>query len=504
MDGPSIELQVDRISKRFGETRALSNVSLSVLPGSVHALVGENGAGKSTLGRIIAGAVQPDEGTVVIDGEAVAFAEPRAALERGVALIAQEITLVPMLGAAENVLLGVEPRRLGVVDRRSVRERYRALAGEVGFELPEGVAVGKLPVAMQQQVEVLRALARNARLIVMDEPTARLSAREVEKLHGVVRSLAASGRSVLLISHFLAEVLDVADTVTVLRDGQHVLTGPTSEATEASLIEAMLGRRLTAQFPEQRRPAADAPVLLRTESLSGMGFSDISIEVRAGEIVGLAGLVGAGRSELAHAIAGAAPASTGSIELRGSPAPMRSPRDARARGVVMIPESRRSQGLFPLRAVRENMSIQSLDAMSRRGLVDRRTERALTTEVAAQVNVIGSLDGPIAALSGGNQQKALFARSLLCGPALLVADEPTRGVDIGAKRAIYDLLVRLATEGMGILLVSSEAEEIIGLAHRAYVMRGGRITAHLAGEAITEAAILAAAFAPAAARGAVA
>jgi len=494
MQSPAIELRVERVSKQFGETRALSEVSLGVLPGSVHALVGENGAGKSTLGRIIAGAIGPDAGSVIVDGEPVVFARPRDALELGIALIAQELALVPSLGAAENILLGVEPRRWGFIERRELRRRYRQLATDAGFELPEGVAIGAMPVAQQQQVEILRALARDARLIVMDEPTARLSAAEAEKLHATVRSLAAGGRSVLLISHFLKEVLDVADTVTVLRDGALVATGPTATATEASLIEAMLGRKMTAQFPDRRLVGADAPIALETRELTGSGFANASIRVSAGEIVGLAGLVGAGRSELAHAIAGAAPILSGELQVAGRTRRFRSPRQALGERVVLIPESRRDQGLFVLRPVRENVSVSRIDAFTRLGLVERRRERAAAGSALKRVNVVGAPEAPVLTLSGGNQQKVLFARSLLSAPALLIADEPTRGVDVGAKRAIYELLVELAADGMGVLLISSELDEILGLAHRAYVMRAGTINAELAADEITEAAILAAAF----------
>ena len=495
MPSPAIDLRVERVSKQFGETRALSDVSLGVLPGSVHALVGENGAGKSTLGRIIAGAIEPDAGAILVDGESVAFTRPRDALERGIALIAQEIALVPTLGAAENVLLGVEPRRLGFVDRRALRRRFEALAADAGFELPDGVAIGALPAGGQQQVEILRALARDARLIVMDEPTARLSAAEATKLHSTIRSLAASGRSVLLISHFLKEVLEVADTVTVLRDGSLVSTTSTADVTEARLIEAMLGRRLTAQFPDPRPPAADAPVVLETRGLTGIGFSDVSISVAAGEIVGMAGLVGAGRSELGHAIVGATSVMSGELLVGGQPQRFASPRQALRKRLALIPESRHDQGLFTLRPVRENVSVASLDAFTRLGLVDRPRERTATNAAIERVSVVGAPEAPVLTLSGGNQQKVLFARSVLSSPALLVADEPTRGVDVGAKRAIYELLVELAAGGMGVLLISGEMEEILGLAHRAYVMRAGAISAELAGDAITEAAILAAAFA---------
>ena len=488
-------LQAERISKRFGETRALSDVSLSVLPGSVHALVGENGAGKSTLGRIIGGVIRPDVGELRLDGRRMVLHSPRDALDRGIACIAQEIALVPALSATENVLLGLESSTAGFVRRARMYDRYREIAGSVGFEVPADTPVRMLPIAQQQQVEILRALSRDAQLIVMDEPTARLSSEETGKLHTVIRALADSGRSVLLISHYLKEVLEVADIVTVLRDGEVVSSMPTSEASESSLIAAMIGRRLGAQFPEKAPPAPDAPMALETRALSGRGFTNVSIQVRAGEIVGLAGLVGAGRSDLGHALAGAAPATSGEILVEGAVRHFDSPAAGRRGGVVLIPESRRDQGLFFLRSIRENVSVASLDRFTRFGIVDRRQERTVSEDARQRVSVAARGETPVAALSGGNQQKLLFARSMLLHPRILVADEPTSGVDVGAKRAIYELLVDLAQNGMGIVFISSEMEEILGLAHRVVVMRSGSVTATLAGDEISESAILQAAFA---------
>jgi ABC-type sugar transport system ATPase subunit len=489
-----IELRVEGIAKSFGETRALRDVSLGVLPGSVLALVGENGAGKSTLGRILAGIVQPDEGRILIDGEPVHLRSPRAALDRGIAAMAQELALVPALSAPENIFLGVEPRRLGFVRRTEMADRFRRLAENVGFDIPATRPVAELPIGQQQEVEIMRALSRDARLIVMDEPTARLSAVEAEKLRKIIRRLAADGRSVVLISHFLREVLAVADEVTVLRDGQVVRRSAASSETEESLIEAMLGRKLGAQFPPRTPPPPDAPVVLRTSELAGPGFASVSLEVRAGEIVGLAGLVGAGRTEVGRVIAGAVRATSGRLEVLGEVRQFRTPREARRQGVLMIPESRREQGLFHRRPARENVSVSSLEEFSRLGFVDLRRERRATDEVLIQAQVNAPGDAPVAALSGGNQQKLLFARTLLARPRLLVADEPTRGVDVGAKRAIYDLIASLAAEGMAILLISSEIEEILGLSHRVVVMRAGRVTAELSGEQITEERILRAAF----------
>jgi simple sugar transport system ATP-binding protein/ribose transport system ATP-binding protein len=368
------------------------------------------------------------------------------------------------------------------------------LASSAGFEVPADRPVGSLSIAQQQEVEILRALARDARLIVMDEPTARLSMAETEKLHEVIRKLAADGRSVLLISHFLDEVLSVADEMTILRDGRVVRHGPTSAETRGTCIEAMLGRKLGAQFPDQQLPPAEAPVVLQAVGLSGPGFSDVSLTLRAGEIVGLAGLVGAGRSEFARAVIGAAPTTAGRIEIGGSVARFRTPRQGLSEGLVMIPESRRDQGLFYLRPTRENVSVSSLGQFTRLGIVQMGRERRATGEMLGRVSVNASAETPLTTLSGGNQQKVLFARAMLTRPAALLADEPTRGVDIGAKRAIYDILVGLAAEGLAILLISSEMEEIIGLAHRVVVMRGGRVTAELAGDQISQQRILHAAF----------
>jgi ABC-type sugar transport system ATPase subunit len=481
------------IGKSFGATRALDDVTIAVVRGSVHAFVGENGAGKSTLGKIIGGVFAQDQGDLVLGGSPVHFASPRDALQRGIALVAQEVALVPQLTVAQNVFLGAEPRRAGFIDRGALDGRFQRLAAESGFALVGGATVGSLPLAQQQQVEILRAMAREADLIVLDEPSASLSAQEVLRLHEVVRSLQASGRTVILVSHFLAEVLELADTVTVLRDGRVVRTGPTSVEDEGSLIAAMLGRPASRTYPDKRLAPVDSPVALTITGLSAPGVQDVSLQLRSGEIVGLAGLVGAGRTELARAIYGATPVFEGEIRskdkrLDGSPAgSLRS-------GVALIPESRKDDGLLLRRPIRENVSLASLRSLQRFGFVRRRAERARVEAALDQVTGTASLEAPAGALSGGNQQKLLFARALLVTPGVLIADEPTRGVDVGAKREIYELLVDLAARGMAILLISNEMEELLGLAHRVCVMRKGRLVADLAGDSMTEETILAAAF----------
>jgi rhamnose transport system ATP-binding protein len=493
--GDHIHVELASVSKHFGAVRALDAVSLSIARGSIHALVGENGAGKSTLGKIVAGVLAPDDGRLLLDGEPVALRSPREALERGVAMIAQEVNVVAQLTVEENVFLGAEPRGGGFIARRALRRRYEQLAEQAGLRLPATAPAGRLPPAEQQKVEILRALSRDAALIVMDEPTASLGAEETAQLHEIVRSLARAGRTVLLVSHFLREVLALADEVTVLRDGRVVKTAAAAEETEDSLIHAMLGRPLTAAFPPKHGAAADAPAVLTVRDLHAPRVDGVSFTVRAGEIVALAGLVGAGRTELARAVFGAERPTAGTVELAPGRTLSGGPRGRLRAGVAMIPESRTEDGLLLGRSVTENVSLASLEAVSRYGFVRRGAERRRTREALERWTVRAASPGsPVSSLSGGNQQKLLFARMLLCGPRVLVADEPTRGVDVGAKRAIYDLLVSLADEGLGVLLISSELEEVLGLAHRVLVMRAGRIVSELSGEQMTESAVLAAAF----------
>jgi ABC-type sugar transport system ATPase subunit len=490
-------VEVHNVSKRFGGVQALADVSITIGRGSIHGLVGENGAGKSTLAKIMGGVHQPDAGELLVDGESVRFTSPRGALAVGIASIAQEIALVPARTVLENVFLGIESTSLGVVQQGRLLRRYAELDQRTGFELEPHTRVRALRTADQQKVEILRAIARNARLILMDEPTASLTVDEIDRLLDIIRRLAAAGTSVVLVSHNLKEVLAVAETVTVMRDGKVVRTGPASEETPHTLVTAMIGRELELTFPPKNPPPAAARTVLEVRNLTRSHvIDDISFSIKEGEIVGLAGLVGSGRSEVARAIFGADRLDGGEIFIEGRRLRARGPRGAAAWGVVMVPESRKEQGLFMIRPIRENLVVSILSDVATLGVVRSRAERRRARDLAKQVDVrASSLEAPLRSLSGGNQQKVLFAKWLARRPRVLIADEPTRGVDVGAKSQIAELITKLAADGMGVLLISSEIEEVLGLSHRVLVMRSGRIVAEYDGEAATQDAVMRAAFA---------
>ncbi len=495
MTTSDIHVEARGIGKHYGGVAALSDVSVTIRRGEIHALCGENGAGKSTLGKIIAGAVQPDAGQLLLDGREVHYRAPRDALRDGVAIIAQELALVPQLSVVDNVFLGHEYGSGGLVDRRRGREHLARLAGQIGLRVDPDTRVGELRTAEQQQVEIVRALARDARLIVMDEPTAALSRPEAERLLQLTRDLRDHGVTIIYVSHFLADVLALCDTVTVLKDGRYVKTVAASGETVDSLVASMLGRELGQQFPDVVEPPTDAPPVLRVRGLTRPGaFADVDFEVRAGEIVGMAGLVGAGRSEIARAIFGADPRD-GTVELDGRPLGRPSPGDSIRSGLAMLPESRKDQGLVMMRSISENVAMAHLDEVMRGGFLQRSREKRVVGDVLKSVDTrAASTSLPVSALSGGNQQKVALAKWLVRKPRVLIADEPTRGVDVGAKRAIYELLHGLAAEGVGVLVISSELEEVLGLAHRVLVVRGGRIVSELPREQADEETVMRAAF----------
>jgi ABC-type sugar transport system ATPase subunit len=490
-------VEVQEVSKRFGGVLAVDAVSVAIAPGSVHGLVGENGAGKSTLSKMIGGVHEPDSGQVLVDGRPLRFRSPRDGLAAGIAMIAQEIALVPARTVLENVFLGLESRRLGVVDRGALRRRFDALESRTGFGLDPDARVGALRTAEQQKVEIMRAIARDARLILMDEPTASLTADESARLLDIIRDLAAHGTSVVLVSHHLDEVLSVCETITVMRDGRLVRTGPATAETAESLVNGMIGRALELTFPP-KLPAPDgARVVIEARGLTrGRAVQDVSLTVHAGEIVGLAGLVGSGRTEVARLLFGADKLDDGEILFDGEPVRIRSPRDAARLGIGLVPESRKEEGLLMMRSIRENATLATLPQFATAGVVSTGREEERAGSLAARLDVRApNLKARVGSLSGGNQQKVLFARWLAIEPELLIADEPTRGIDVAAKQQIHTLIAELAAAGMGVLLISSEIEEVLGLAHRVLVMRGGRVVDELSGAAATEETVMRAAFA---------
>lgn len=464
------------VSKRFGGTLALDSVDVRLRAGQVHAFVGENGAGKSTLGKVIAGLYSPDSGEVLIRGRKVDRWDPARAQAAGVAMVAQELALAPQLTVAENVFLGQEEHRLGIL-RRSLMRRYQELDERVEFGLDPAALVGDLGIADQQKVEILRALARDAQLIVLDEPTSSLSATETERLHDLIRRLCRQGCAVVYVSHFLDAVLEISDHLTVLRDGAAVASYPNEEIGKDTVVESMLGRVLGDAYPDKPVASTERAAVLEVGGLSSAsGVVDANLTIRPGEIVGLLGLVGSGRSEIARTIFGADVRTGGTVRFKGRDLPKGwKVRDAVAAGIGMVPESRHHEGLVLQRSVRENVSLASLGRCSASGVLlpgreKKAVEEQMTDLEMRPLKIELSAEG----FSGGNQQKALLGKWLIGDPELIILDEPTRGVDVGAKRTIYHAIAEMAEAGMAVLLISSEHEEVLGLAHRAYLVSSGR------------------------------
>ncbi|HZC35167.1 MAG TPA: sugar ABC transporter ATP-binding protein [Chthoniobacterales bacterium] len=483
---PSI-LKINGISKHFPGVQALREVTFEVEQESIHAVIGENGAGKSTLMQIIAGVHQPDAGTIEFSGETVKFTNPAEAQAKGIAIVYQELNLAPNLSIAENIFLGIEPKRSGVfLDRDVLRKETFSVLRRLGLHHHPDTIVSSLTVAQQQLIEICKSLVRSPRLLILDEPTSSLSETESAILFRVVADLKAHGVTILYISHRLPEVFSLCDTLTVLRDGRHVRTAPIKQTTEAEAVRLMVGRELLAFHRHPVEPKGD--VVFRVNNLSKKDqYEDVTFELRRGEIAAMAGLIGAGRSEMALGIFGSPPPDRGEVFLKGKKVNFRRPKDAVMAGIAFVPEDRANMGLVLGAEVGANISSAALRLIARGPFVDRPAEHQLIRKYVSRLRVrTPSYQQRAGLLSGGNQQKVLLAKWLAVQPTVLIVDEPTRGVDIGTKAEIYGLFDELVREGIAILVISSDLPEVLALADRILIMRRGRLTGELSRNDATE------------------
>ena len=487
-------LELKKISKSFSGVEVLRDVSFELRPGEVHALLGENGAGKSTLVKIITGVHQPDRGEILLDNRPVQFNNTHDSRQAGIAAIYQELTLFPDLDVAENIFVGRQPLGAGRrVDWRRLYAESGKLLDSLGVKLDLKQKARSLSIAQQQMVEIARAFSIKARILIMDEPTSSLTLSEVADLFRLVQRLRSEGTAIVFISHRLEELFEIADRVTVLRDGAYVNTRSMKDITRDDLIRMMVGRTISNLFPKQDVKAGD--VILKVENLTRVGsFQDVSFELRRGEILGLAGLVGAGRTNVARAIFGVEPATSGDIQIDGRKVVVTSPQQAIELGLAYVPEDRQLHGLIPAMHITSNISLPMLAEYSSMGWLQGKSERKSTYEAARQMEVRANNIWQLAReLSGGNQQKVVLAKWLSTKPRILILDEPTRGIDVGTKAAVHELMSKLASEGLAILMISSELPEILGMSDRIIVMREGRVTAQFARAEATQEKIISAA-----------
>ncbi|MFF5297685.1 sugar ABC transporter ATP-binding protein [Paractinoplanes globisporus] len=484
-------LEVHDVSKSFGAVAAVQGVSFPLYGGEAHALVGENGAGKSTIVKMLAGVHRPDTGTLRVNGADVEFAGPADAKAAGIAVIYQEPTLFPDLSVAENIAMGNQPlTRLRQIDRKAMHATAERLFARLGVHLDPTRPARGLSIADQQLVEIAKALSSEARILIMDEPTAALSAVEVERLFAVVRSLRDEGAAILFISHRFEEITELCERVTIMRDGKHVATEMVADLSVDDMIRRMVGRDLSALFPKQEVEPGE--VMLEVSSLSRAGvFRDISFDVRAGEIVALAGLVGAGRSEVVQAVFGVDPYDSGIVKIRGKRLKPGNPRAAMAAGMALVPEDRRQQGLVMDLSIERNVTLPRERKLARLGLLFGGAERRAAAKWTRQLQTkLGRLSDAVSTLSGGNQQKVVLAKWLSTAPQLLIVDEPTRGIDVGTKAEVHRLMSSLAADGLAVLMVSSELPEVLGMADRVIVLREGRVAAVLNRDEATEESVM--------------
>ena len=472
-------LQLNHITKRYPGVVALNDVSVSFEPGEVHALLGENGAGKSTLIKVLAGAITPEEGEIVMDGTSYPALTPAMAQKLGIGIIYQEFTLIPTLTIAENIFLGKEYRRGALLDKKAMQQKAADILAELEIPLDPSMQVRQLSVAYQQIVEIAKALANDVRVLVMDEPTAPLTTAEVESLFRMVRKLVANGVTIIFISHRMEELAEIADRVTILRDGTYVDTVQMRQTTNAALIAMMVGRPIDDQYPVREHVIGQP--LLEVEHLYAKDFvQDVSFTVHAGEIVGLSGLIGAGRTELVRAIYGADPLQGGTVKLAGKPLHVKSPAASIANGIALLPESRKEQGVILGMSIADNIILSTIKKLCRGAFVRRGACRALIADYIEKLKIkTPSAQQKVVNLSGGNQQKVVIAKFLAADPMVYIFDEPTRGIDVGAKHEIYQLMNQLVAQGKAIIMISSELPEILGMSDRILVMHEGRLAGQM-------------------------
>ena len=474
--GSLFSIQTANISKSFSGTTVLDDINLELKSGEIHGMVGQNGAGKSTLGKIIGGYHPSSKGKLILNNKEIQKWSPKIALDNGIAMIHQELALVPLMTVFENIFLGIEKNKYGVLEKQNLNLFYQ-LEEKIGFGLNPNDVVGNLRIADQQKVEIMRALARDAKVIIMDEPTSSLTKDEVNRLHILIKQLRSANYLIIYISHFLDAILEVCDKVTILRDGKLIRTSLIENENKEMLVEAMLGQPATITFPKKQSIHNETNKTifsisnLRTET----GLADVSLNVKNGEIVGLLGLVGSGRTETLRAIFGVDKILYGQIKYFDKELKLKNPNHAIKNGIVMIPEDRRKLGLVFTQNTKSNISITNIKKISNIEILNLIKENNLVQSLINQVDIKPNItDGNISYYSGGNQQKVLFAKWIFSSPKLILLDEPTRGVDVGAKRKIYELIRDLASKGIGVILVSSELEEVMGLADRAYLIKNGR------------------------------
>jgi ribose transport system ATP-binding protein len=481
---------MEGISKQFDGVRALHEAHFSVVTGEVHALLGENGAGKSTLVKIVCGALERDAGSIRWGGKPVELRKPADATSIGIRVIHQHLSTIDHLSVRENLTLGTERHNiLGLIDRRESQERASRALEQLGADLDLDGSVGSLRIAEKQLVEIARAISLEARLLIMDEPTASLGDREADALFNVIRGLRQKGVAVIYISHRLEEVLRLADRITILRDGETVGTVDAASTDRERLVQMMVGKPMS---HASRTPVDVGPTILKVDNLfTDTGLSDVSLELRAGEILGVYGLLGSGRTELARALCGADPVRSGVLEIDGKVVAFRSPRDGRHAGVGLVPEDRTAQAMFPQSSVRENVTSASEDLISRWGWLRSSRERRLVEGVVRQLRIrTPSIEQRVAYLSGGNQQKVVLGRWLMRNPHVLILDDPTAGVDVGAKDEIYGIIGEMTSAGTGVLFISSDLPELLALSDRLIVLRQGHVSGSLRGRDISQADVL--------------